>query len=475
MRRRDLFLAASLAVAAKGAYGQPGAAPDLMRTWLERWLVAFNDADLAVYKAFVARTAPAMLAYVDDDLSVRETTGGLDLLAVETATADSITVIVKDRAWDRRSRVTLTASGEQRLDDITFTGAAVKATIPRLEQAAAIRAARDKIRLEGAAGRFSGASLVAAGRQVLLSAAQGLADEAAQTPNQPNTRFCIGSMGKMFTAVAVMQEVEAGRIQLDAPVRAYLPDYPNPIVAERVTISHLLTHTGGTGDIFGPSYDGRVGASAEPAELVRLYGERPPQFEPGSRWGYSNYGFVLLGRILERVDERPYAALLDAKILGPCAMTATSLDAEHAGSTARAYAGARATGLKALPAYVGLPAGGAYSTVEDMHAFALALQVGRLVRPETLKAMAEPRVAAGSGHWGLGLAIRERNGLRYYGHGGAAPGVTGDLAIFPAFTTITLCNRGHPAATCLADFIGVRLPIEALGASHSPKVGDRVR
>ena len=144
----------------------------------------------------------------------------------------------------------------------------------------------------------------------------------------------------------------------------------------------------------------------------------------------------------------------------PAAMTATSLSAEHAGATATAYVGARTTGLKPLGPYVGLPAGGAYSTVDDLHAFLVALRAGRLVRPETLKAMIQPLVVAGNAHWGLGLAIRERNGLRYYGHGGAAPGINGDMAVFPEFTTIALCNRGHPAAACLADFIGARLPAD---------------
>ncbi len=461
MRRREFMVGvAGVGASAGVARAQAVGEADRMRSWLKRWLAAFNDADLAVYQAFVTRTAPTVVPYLDDDLSVRDISGGFDLIAVETATADSITALVRDRAWDRRSRLTLQASGDQSLDDIAFAGAPAGEPIPRLGEAMALKAAREKIEHEGRAGRFNGAVLIARGDKVLLRQARGLANEAARTPNRPDVRFCIGSMGKMFTAVAVMRMVEMGRIRLDAPIRAYLPDYPNAAVADRVTIRHLLTHTGGTGDIFGPGYDGRVGASAEPADLVAMYGGRDPLFEPGSRWGYSNYGFVLLGRILERVGDRPYAALVEAAVFAPAAMTATSLSAEHAGATATAYVGARTTGLKPLGPYVGLPAGGAYSTVDDLHAFLVALRAGRLVRPETLKAMIQPLVVAGNAHWGLGLAIRERNGLRYYGHGGAAPGINGDMAVFPEFTTIALCNRGHPAAACLADFIGARLPAD---------------
>jgi D-alanyl-D-alanine carboxypeptidase len=429
-----------------------------MEVWLARWLAAFNAADLHAYRTFVEETAPSVLPYVDDDLSVREITGGFDLVEVERLEAGVVTARVRDRAWDRVSRVTLSASDDRRLEDIAFAGAPALETISRLKADAAVAAIGDKIAREGRAGRFSGAVLVAQGDQVAVRAGAGVADEASGARIAPGTRFCIGSMGKMFTAVAVMQMVEAGRIRLETPIRNYLPDYPNAALAEGVTVRHLLTHTGGTGDVFGPGYDGHEGASAEPGDLVRLYGAREPLFAPGSRWAYSNFGFVLLGRILEVVRDRPYGALVEEQVFGPCGMGATSLRFADSRSTATAYSGARATGLKPLAPYVGLPAGGGYSTVDDLGGFAVALRQGRLVRPDTLKAMTERLVAAGASHWGLGFALRERNGLAYFGHGGSAPGVGGDLAIFPAFTTIVLCNRGHPSAVCLADFMGARLP-----------------
>jgi CubicO group peptidase (beta-lactamase class C family) len=461
MHRRAALLGGG-AVAA-GVLAGPALArsegPNRLQAWLKRWLAAFNDEDLRVYKAFVERTAPSVVPYVDDDLSVRETVGGVELLAAEIAGPNEISALVKDRVWDRRSRVVLRASDSHRLDDIAFAAAPSGPATSRLNEAVALAAIQGKLDAEGKAARLSGAVLVARGDAVILRTAQGLADDVAA--NSPATRFCIGSMGKMFTAVAVMQAVEAGLVQLDAPVRTYLPDYPNAAVADRVTVRQLLTHTGGTGDIFGPGYDGRRGSSAQPAHLVRLYGERPPQFEPGSRWGYSNYGFVLLGRILEVVRAKPYASLVEDQVFRPAGMASTSMAFDHARPTAAAYTGARATGLKALPPYVGLPAGGGYSSVDDLHAFVAALRNGRLVRRETLAAMVEPRVVAGSAHWGLGFAVRTRNGLSYFGHGGAAPGVNGDLAVFPDYTTIVLCNRGHPAAACVADFMGARLPAAA--------------
>lgn len=455
MRRRELLIKGAVAgsVLAAGFHARAAEGGDHLHGWLRRWLAAFNDTNLRTYKAFVETYAPSAAPYLDEDLSLRETTGGFELVSARVTAPNEIAALVQDRAWSRRSRVVLQAAEEHALDDISFAGLGPGDPAAEAGPAPDVASLRTRLDQAAHAGRVSGAVLLARDGRPLLKAGYGLADEAAGTANTPRTRFCIGSMGKLFTAVAVMQAVEAGRLALEAPLRAYLPDYPNAAIADQVTLRHLLTHTGGTGDIFGPAYDGHAGSSSDPADLVRLYGARDPQFAPGSRWGYSNYGFVLLGRVLEVVAGKPYGVLVEEQVLGPARMDATTLVFAGRGPTATAYAGARQTGLRPLPPYVGLPAGGGYSSVEDLHRFVIALTGGRLLRGETLRAMTSPLVVAGAGHWGLGFAIRERNGRRYFGHGGAAPGVNGDLAVFTDRTTIVLANRGHPAAACVADLL----------------------
>ena len=129
---------------------------------------------------------------------------------------------------------------------------------------------------QAAADRFSGAVLVTRHGEVLFSDAVGLADRDGAIPNTLQTRFRIGSMNKMITAVAILQLVEAGQIELTAPVGDYLTDYPNPDVATTVTIHHLLTHTGGTGDIFGPTFDTHRDELRTHHDYVDLYGARGP-------------------------------------------------------------------------------------------------------------------------------------------------------------------------------------------------------
>ena len=183
---------------------------------------------------------------------------------------------------------------------------ALNLVLHRMTEADALKALAARADKLAGEDEFSGAVLVAKDDRVLFSHAYGLADRNRRIPNTLRTRFRIGSMNKMFTAVAILQLVEAGKVKLTAPLGNYLPDYPNRDVATKVTIHHLLTHTGGTGDIFGPDFDAHRNELRTLADYVKLYGKRGPEFEPGSRWAYSNYGFLLLGVVIEKVTGQSY-------------------------------------------------------------------------------------------------------------------------------------------------------------------------
>ncbi len=118
----------------------------------------------------------------------------------------------------------------------------------------------------------------------------------------------------MFTAIAILQLVEAGKVHLDDSVAQYLDEYPNGEFAAHVTIRELLTHTGGAGDIFGPKFDAHRRDLRELRDYSQLYGDRAPEFAPGSRYSYSNYGFIILGLVIEQYrrqfnEVRPHSSL----------------------------------------------------------------------------------------------------------------------------------------------------------------------
>jgi D-alanyl-D-alanine carboxypeptidase len=431
-----------------------------MKSLLQGWMNAFNASEASAYRAFIAEYLPDGLPYLDDDLAVRDVSGGFELLRSEVTAPNEITGWVKDRSWDRFSRVMLTAKDAGHLSDVGFRGAPAPPdfSIPRLTEHEALQTFEAKLQAEVDAGRFSGAVLVAKRDKVLFQRALGMRDIAEKLPVLLQTRFCIGSMGKMFTAVAVLQLVQHGRVRLTDTIASYLPNYPNAALAKKVTVEQLLTHTGGTGDIFGPKYDGHSDAFHSPDSFIALYGTREAEFEPGSKWYYSNYGYILLGAIIERATGQPFSTYFAEKVFKKAGMRSTSQESSPDGKSAIPYTGAIGTGLKPLPPYHGTSAGGGYSTVEDFFAFAKAIQSNQLLDAKHTSLLTTGKVNNGS--YSLGLAVSTRNGVPCYGHGGSAPGVNGDLTIYPesGYITAVLCNRGYPLALNAAGYIGARLP-----------------
>ena len=336
-------------------------------------------------------------------------------------------------------------------------------------QADAVKALSVRAAETAHAGLFSGAVLLARHDRVLFSHAYGLADRKRRIPNTVRTRFRIGSMNKMFTAVAILQLVEAGKVKLTAPLGTYLPHYPNREVATKVTIHQLLTHTGGTGDIFGPDFDAHRKELRTLDDYVRLYGRRGLEFEPGSDWVYSNYGFLLLGAVIERVTGQSYYDYVQQHVYAPAGMTRSgSLPENQAipdlstGYTLPPGAAGWAPNTDTLP-YRGTSAGGGYSTVEDLARFADALLGHKLLSPDATKLLTTGKVDSMLGPgvryaYGFGDA-RAPDGSGWVGHGGGAPGMNGDLRMYPesGYVVAVLANVDPPAAQRISDDLDPRL------------------
>ncbi len=272
-------------------------------------------------------------------------------------------------------------------------------------------------------------------------------------PVTPDTLFQVGSITKTFTATALMRLQEAGKVDLDTPIRAYLPDFRLSAedVAARVTIRHLLTHTGGwLGDYFNDFGFGDDAQARMLNEIAKL-----PQLTPlGEVWSYCNTGFNIAGRIIEVITGRSYEAVIKDLILDPLGMTLTFFF-PHDVMTHRFAVGHEIVNRAASVARpwpigrAGHPAGGVVSTVIDLLKYArfhMSDGLG-LLKPETVKLMQTPIVSAsGLDVFGLSWFITPIGDTPVLRHGGSTHGFTADFAIVPsrqfAITTLTNSDEG---------------------------------
>jgi CubicO group peptidase (beta-lactamase class C family) len=394
---------------------------------------------------------------------------GLQMHGVEHASATEAELTARDPGTEVWAHLTFTVEADEphRIITIAIKPGPRPADVPapKLSPGALAKAVREHVAELAGAGRFDGAVLIAEGGKPILTQAVGPADREANRPNTADTQFRFGSMGKMFTAVSVMQLVQAGKLDLKAPLGTYLKDYPNADIAQKVTIEQLLTHTGGTGDIFGPEFQAHRLELKDPKDYVDLYGARAPLFPPGSRQAYSNYGFMLLGRIVEVASGLSYDDYLARNIFAPAGMTATGMAPETQALPMRAVAytgppGQLRNAAETLP-WRGTPAGGGYSTVGDLLRFSDALIGNRLLDPAHLRLLTTGGMTGADGKLiAFDFGGQTGDGRRYLGHNGGAPGMNGELRIFPDdnYVVVVLANRDPPTASGLSNWISERLP-----------------
>jgi CubicO group peptidase (beta-lactamase class C family) len=406
-------------------------------------------------------------------MGFREQTGGFDLKKAGECAAPQCCAILQERDSDQFARIVVDVDPAEphAIKEVELRAIPRPADFPitRTTEAEALKAFRAYLDQAAAAGRFSGAALVAKNGKPVLTAVYGMADREKKIPNQIDTKFRIGSMNKMFTATAVLQLVQAGKVNLNDPLGKYLADYPNKDVASKVTIDQLLTHTGGTGDFFGPEFDKHRLELRTLQDYVKLYGDRGLAFEPGSRWQYSNYGFLLLGLVVQKASSQDYYDYVREHISKSAGMNSTDFLPEDQAVPGRSVGYTKMKGTKewrpnvdTLP-HRGTSAGGGYSTVEDLLAFANALRNDKLLNATYVDLLTTGKVErpGGGSKYGYGFGDDiSAEGVRCFGHGGGAPGMNGDLKICPqsGYVIAVLANLDPQAASHASDFIAARLP-----------------
>jgi CubicO group peptidase (beta-lactamase class C family) len=309
------------------------------------------------------------------------------------------------------------------------------------------------------------------------------------------TVFRIGSISKTMTALAVMQLVEEGAVRLDDPVNEHLRSFrvAHPRgSAEPIRIRHLLTHTGGLGELrrWSDLVRPTIGLAAKPGripELSRYYApELRAEVPPGMKWAYANHGFAALGQLVEDVTGEPFAVRLRERVFEPLGMQGTDfLRSERVRSRlAVGYKLAR-RGLRPVKdlEIAVAPAGSVFSSVADMALYAAAIaggganRHGRVIRAETLASMLTPAwPPTGLPAMGLAFMLEELDGHRVAGHDGGWPGFVSALLVAPddgvgvvAFTNSSVALAPHDLAErVLRRVLGARAPEEREPVPESP-------
>jgi CubicO group peptidase (beta-lactamase class C family) len=294
---------------------------------------------------------------------------------------------------------------------------------------------------------FLGAVLIAKGDHVLVSSAYGESSYELHAANSPSTRFHIASVSKPFTAAAILILAQRGMLHVSDPVSRFLPDFPN---GQKITLQNLLTHTSGIPNVNNlPEYQSASRFPQTPASLVELFKSRPLNFEPGTKYEYSNSNYNLLAFVIEHVSHKSYGEFLRESIFDPLGLKNTGHDGNASDVITNAASGYQPRGIADLERspYIDWSAktgnGSLYSTTSDLLKFVRAYGGGRLLPRQ---AVAELWTEKPGNNYGW--FVRKKHGLLAVASNGRSPGFMSSLEYYPEkdLTVIVLSNSYSPVS-----------------------------
>jgi CubicO group peptidase (beta-lactamase class C family) len=444
---RRLLVALSITVApfATVASQQTDAAESLLRGLVR----AMNTGDSVAVATFVRQNfvlegpnVPTIDQRVERLLGLAAGWGQITIRSLEPRNGAELAAIVHAGRTEASRRLAINVEPGPP-EKIRFVGAmpvrgATVAAVPLTERQA-IDSLRAYVERLAARDAFSGTVLVAKNGVPLYRAAFGEANKDFGVKNTLDTKFNLGSMNKMFTAVAVMQLVEAGKVSLEDTLGKFMrPGSMRADVLSKVRVKHLLSHTSGLGSYFSDEWDRQSRALYRSVDSwIPLIKDETLQFEPGTRWSYSNTGMLVLGKVIETASGMDYFDYVRERIAKPAGMTNTdAYDLDRVNrNLAVGYDPVPGRGGKAeyrnnvfMHVIRGGPAGGGYSTVEDLTRFALALEGGRLVSPASVRLLTTAKPEASSPNYGYGFMVDRDAPI--VGHAGGFPGINSQLDIY---------------------------------------------
>jgi len=310
------------------------------------------------------------------------------------------------------------------------------------------------------------AVLVAQNGKILFEKCYGLADREHHVPVIPQTTFRIGSIGKQFTASAILKLQEKGKLSVNDKLSKYIPDFPR---GDEVTLRHLLTHTSGIHSYTEKDgFMGRVTSAIKPDDLINSFKNDPYDFDPGKKWHYDNSGYFLLGRIVEKVSGQSYGDFLQKNFFEPLGMTNTGVYRAHLGLPHEALGysleGAEFTDAVNWDMSWAGGAGMLYSTVEDLFRWNEGIFNDRVLDAASLKAAFTPvktsenQLNSDTGY-GYGWFIFRHRGLLEIWHGGGLNGFLTQLLRVPdeKFTVTVLANAKPGRTNAMPDLLALQL------------------
>ena len=438
---------------------------------LSGWLATHSKGDQNAYKTFIAeRYSEALLREdtahdrADRQARVYMDTRGFIVRTVEKSTPDEIVVLAQASLTNLWFRLQLKVDAAT--NKITsYSSQRIPAPADsqtHLSEREFLKEAEVFMKKLADIDAFSGVLMIVKDGRPIFRKAYGLGSKAYRVPNRIDTKLNIASTTKMFTAVAIMQLVEQGKLSLTDKVGNILPDFPNKQVAEKVTIHHLLSHSSGQGDYHGAGYICRKGILRTPRDYYPLLKDLTLSFEPGEKMQYSNAGYVILGAIIEKVSGESYFDYVDKHIFKPAGMTGTSFpeadidtpniatgytNFEDKGEDYYEFHMGERRNTSLYSGVKGSSQGGAVSTAHDLVRFTRALRENKLVSAKSVELLTTKKFffrkyAAGDIFYGYGFELETVDGKRVIGHGGGDLGISSGVRWYPdnGYTLAILSN-----------------------------------
>lgn len=418
-------------------------------TITQKIIAAVNSNDGNKIKEFIENSfiedfqnfAP-MEAHQGHFLNYYRQTGGVSFHSIRTyepENEEEIVLILKDKNYDSWQKIRFSLVDETSLlmKGIGFSPAETPSDIleSKISAIELVKESKEIMERLSELDLFSGAILIADGNDILYQSAAGEASKRFHVMNNSDTKFNLGSMNKMFTSVAILQLVEKKLIDLKDPINKYVDESWLPSeITTKVNIHHLLTHTSGLGSYFNDTFWNSSRSSYRAIDNFKpLVKGDSLAFEPGEQYGYSNTGMLLLGVIIQKVTKQDYFEYIENNIFQPAEMENTNSYEMDQPVENLAIGYSRADNNfgweNNLYKHVikGGPAGGGFSTVVDLHRFAMALVNGELVSKKSLDLLWTDYSNSG---YGYGFTIGKGASGKVVGHSGGFPGLNSNLDIF---------------------------------------------